>query len=49
LIRQPFRGKGGKNMKRAVLAAVAVLFVVLVAGASRAPAGQLSNYDGASW
>lgn len=36
-------------MKRAVLAAVAVLFVVLVAGASRAPAGQLSNYDGASW
>jgi hypothetical protein len=25
------------------------LFVVLVAGASRAPAGNLSHYDGASW
>ena len=36
-------------MKRVVLAAVAVLFVVLVAGASRAPAGNLSHYDGASW
>jgi hypothetical protein len=36
-------------MKRGVLAAVAVLFVALVAGASRAPAGNLSHYDGASW
>ena len=36
-------------MKRVVLAALAALFVALVAGASRAPAGQLSQYDGASW
>lgn len=36
-------------MKRAVLPAVAVLFLGLVAGASRAPAGNLSHYDGASW
>ena len=36
-------------MKRIALAAIAVLCVVLVAGASRAPAGNLSHYDGASW
>ena len=36
-------------MKRLGLAAIAVVFVVLVTGASRAPAGQVSNYDGASW
>jgi hypothetical protein len=36
-------------MKRIALAAVAVVFVALVAGASRAPAGNLSRYDGASW
>jgi hypothetical protein len=36
-------------MKRVALAAVAVVFVALVAGASRAPAGNLSHYDGASW
>jgi hypothetical protein len=36
-------------MKRVALAAVAVVFAVLTAGASRAPAGQVSKYDGASW
>jgi hypothetical protein len=36
-------------MKRIALAAVGLLFVALVAGASRAPASNLSRYDGASW
>ena len=36
-------------MKRMALVAVAVLFVTLVAGASRAPASNLSKSDGASW
>ena len=36
-------------MKRIVLAAAVVLSVALVAGATRAPAGNLSKYDGASW
>jgi hypothetical protein len=36
-------------MKRIVLAAATVLFVALVAGATRAPASNLSQYDGASW
>src|SRR5947209_6492555 len=36
-------------MKRIGLAAVAVVAVALSAGVTRAPAGQLSNYDGASW
>jgi hypothetical protein len=36
-------------MKRIALAAVAIVFVALVAGTSGAPAGNLSKYDGASW
>ncbi len=36
-------------MKRIGLAAIAVIAVALSAGATRAPAGQLSSYDGASW
>jgi hypothetical protein len=36
-------------MKRVVLAAAAVVFVGLTAGASRAPAGNLKSYEGASW
>jgi hypothetical protein len=36
-------------MKRIVLAAATVLFVALVGGAARAPAGNVSKYDGASW
>jgi hypothetical protein len=36
-------------MKRIAIAASTILFIGLVAGASRAPAGQISHYDGASW
>jgi hypothetical protein len=36
-------------MKRIVLAAATVLFVALIGGVSRAPASNLSKYDGASW
>jgi hypothetical protein len=36
-------------MKRIVFAAATVLFVALIGGAARAPAGEVSKYDGASW
>jgi hypothetical protein len=36
-------------MKRIVLAAATVMLVALIGGAARAPAGNLSKYDGASW
>lgn len=36
-------------MKRIALASVTVLFVALFAGSARAPASNLSQYDGASW
>jgi len=36
-------------MKRIALAASVVAFFALVCGASRAPASNLSRYDGASW
>jgi hypothetical protein len=36
-------------MKRIALAAATVLFVALIGGAARAPASNLSQYDGASW
>lgn len=36
-------------MKRIGLAAVAVVAVALIVGTTRAPAGNVSNYDGASW
>jgi hypothetical protein len=36
-------------MKRIVLAAATVLFVALIGGAARAPAGEVSKYEGASW
>lgn len=36
-------------MKRIALAAATVLCAALVGGATRAPAGNLSQYDGASW
>ena len=36
-------------MKRIALAAATVLSVALVGGATRAPASNLSHYDGASW
>jgi Neuraminidase (sialidase) len=36
-------------MKRIAFLAATVLFAALVAGATRAPAGNLSSYDGASW
>jgi hypothetical protein len=36
-------------MKRVALVALAVLTVALVAGTARAPASNLSQYDGASW
>jgi hypothetical protein len=36
-------------MKQIVLAAATVLLVALIAGAARAPASNLSQYDGASW
>src|SRR5438128_1917708 len=36
-------------MKRIGLAAAAILLAALFVGAARAPAGNVSSYDGASW